>query len=115
MSSRRTPGFEKLLFTFGGVGLAFLVVPVLMIFPLSLDPGNALRFPPSGISVRWYQAYLTSRPWLESTLLSLEIAFYASMIAAFLGVGAAIAMSRGHIRGVPAWSFLLISPMLVPH
>jgi ABC-type spermidine/putrescine transport system permease subunit II len=24
-------------------------------------------------------------------------------------------MSRGHIRGAAAWSFLLISPMLVPH
>jgi ABC-type spermidine/putrescine transport system permease subunit II len=60
MTSRRTPTFEKLLFALGWVGLAFLVVPVLMIFPLSLDPGNTLRFPPSGISVRWYEAYLTS-------------------------------------------------------
>ena len=33
----------------------FLLVPVLMIVPLSFSGENTLRFPPSSWGIRWYQ------------------------------------------------------------
>ena len=39
------------------------------------DGGSA--YSRDGFSFRWYETYLTSRPWIDSTLLSLEIALFA--------------------------------------
>jgi len=114
MNARRS-AIDRTMFALGLFGLVFLILPVLMLFPLSLEPGSSLRFPPSGFSMRWYQAYLSNRAWLDSTIRSLEIAAYSSLIATILGCGAAIALSREHMRGLAVFSFVLISPMLIPH
>jgi ABC-type spermidine/putrescine transport system permease subunit II len=101
--------------TLGALALAFLLVPILMIFPLSIEPGSFLRFPPSGFGLKWYEAYLTSGSWIDSTILSLQIALCASMLATVLGTAAAIGIERNRVPGRRILGALLLSPMLLPN
>jgi putative spermidine/putrescine transport system permease protein len=96
------------------VGFAFLATPILMVFPLSVDPSPTLRFPPSGFSLRWYEAYFSSEPWMSSTVLSLQVAAGATCVASVVGTLAAIGLIRGGFPGRRALGMLLISPLLLP-
>ena len=41
--------------------LLFLIVPVLIIVPLSFNAGSFLSYPLTGVSLRWYQ----TEPYLQ--------------------------------------------------
>jgi putative spermidine/putrescine transport system permease protein len=43
--------------------LGFLILPILIIVPLSFSSGTFLTFPLPGLSLRWYQEFFTSAPW----------------------------------------------------
>lgn len=105
---------DRTMFMLASFGLLFLAMPILMIFPLSLDPRDIISFPPNGLSLKWYAQYLTSQPWIRSTLLSLGIAVGASLIATIAGTLAAIGLVLGKFPFKRAVSVLLISPLLLP-
>jgi putative spermidine/putrescine transport system permease protein len=56
------------------VVLMFLVLPILIVVVLSFSSASYLTFPPPGLGIRWYRAYLGSSEWLASTWLSLGVA-----------------------------------------
>ena len=37
-----------------GLIFAFLMLPLLVLFPISFSSGSYLRFPPPGFSLKWY-------------------------------------------------------------
>ena len=43
--------------------LGFLILPILVIVPLSFSSGTFLTFPLPGLSLRWYEEFFTSAPW----------------------------------------------------
>lgn len=94
--------------------LAFLAVPILIIFPLALSPSGYLSFPPRGMSVQWMRRILAERPWLDSMLLSLELAAIVTVLATLLALGIALALVRGSFPGKRAVYALVLSPMIVP-
>ena len=54
--------------------LLFLIVPVLVIVPLSFNSGSFLVYPLQGFSLRWYEALFTSADWMRSLKNSMLIA-----------------------------------------
>ena len=47
-----------------GVGIAvlfFLILPTLIVIPMSFSGASFLEFPPTSFSFRWYTAYFTSQ------------------------------------------------------
>lgn len=94
------------------LSLAFLIAPILMLFPLSVEPGIVLRFPPTGFSMRWYAAYFAEGAWIRSTALSLGVAAVAAAVATLLGTAAALGLRQ--VPGSKAVNAILISPMLLP-
>ena len=96
------------------LGLAYLMLPILMMFPLSVEPGSVLRFPPSGISFHWYADYLSSPLWMASTLLSFKVALGAAMIATSLGTLAAVGLARASATMRNLCHLALMSPILLP-
>lgn len=95
-------------------GLAFIVLPVLMMFPLSLESGPILRFPPQKLSLHWYRDYLASETWLASTILSLEVALCASAIATVTGTLAAVGLARTRPALRTVGYLVLMSPIFLP-
>ncbi len=94
--------------------LVFLVVPILVIVPLSFNEGSFLSYPLSGFSLRWYQEFLGSQEWMRALRNSLIIAPAATLLATALGTLAAVGLARGEFRGKGLVMAVLISPMIAP-
>ncbi|WP_459677251.1 ABC transporter permease [Pseudomonas fluorescens] len=94
--------------------LVFLVVPILVIVPLSFNEGSFLSYPLSGFSLRWYQEFLGSLEWMRALRNSLIIAPAATLLATALGTLAAVGLARGEFRGKGLVMAVLISPMIAP-
>ena len=99
----------------------FLIVPILIIFPLSFNAQpyfsftpEMLSLDPAGFSTRWYQEFFTSSTWQQAVKNSLIIAFFSTIISTFLGTLAALGLSRKEFPYKTAIMGLLISPMVVP-
>jgi putative spermidine/putrescine transport system permease protein len=97
-----------------GLVLLFLILPVLVIIPLSFNSGSFLVYPLQGFSLQWYQDFFESAGWMRALKNSLIIAPAATLIAMLLGTLAAIGLTRGDFRGKALVMSLLISPMVVP-
>lgn len=95
-------------------GLLFLLLPIAMMLPLSLEPGTMLRFPPVGASAHWYTDYLGNAEWLASTLLSFQIAAGAALIATVVGTLAAVGLARMDPRWRGLATLMLMSPLFLP-
>lgn len=112
MTDRRTPWP---LLAIGTLILIFLILPTLLVVPMSFSPTNYLRFPPSGFSLRWYQAYFTDAGWIDATLFSLQIAAMTMVLSAVIGTMASVAMVRGRVPGQETLTALMLAPLIVPH
>ncbi|SDH89288.1 putative spermidine/putrescine transport system permease protein [Pseudomonas flavescens] len=97
-----------------GLVLLFLVLPILVIVPLSFNSGTFLIYPMQGFSMRWYEDFFGSAGWMRALKNSLVIAPAATILAMVLGTLAAIGLTRSEFRGKALVMSLLISPMVVP-
>jgi putative spermidine/putrescine transport system permease protein len=97
-----------------GVTLAFLVVPILVIVPLSFSSGSFFHYPLPGLSLRWYEDFFASSFWLSSLFNSLLVGTSATILATSLGTLAALGLWRSRFPGQGLVLALLISPIVVP-
>jgi putative spermidine/putrescine transport system permease protein len=98
----------------GWVILLFLVLPVVIVFPLSFSSNTTLSVPPPGFSLRWYQAFFESRSWTEPVWVSIEVGLPVTLLAVLLGTPAALGLRRGHFPGKRLVNALVLSPLIVP-
>ena len=94
--------------------LAFLLVPIAAIVPLSFSSGSFLSYPLPGWSLRWYAEVLGGGKWLAALGNSLFIGVLATMLALALGTLAALGLARQRGPVVAALKLLMLSPMIVP-
>jgi len=97
-----------------GLILLFLILPVLVIIPLSFNSDSFLMYPMSGVSLRWYEDFMTSPAWRQALTNSLIISPAATVLASILGTLAAIGLTRVDFPGKALVTAILISPMVVP-
>src|SRR5713101_1620630 len=45
--------------------LLYLILPVLIIVPMSFSSTRFLTFPPPSLSLRWYQEYIGNAAWMQ--------------------------------------------------
>lgn len=96
------------------LALAWLILPVLIIMPMSFSGGRFLAFPPETWSLRWYEAYLGNPGWMKATRTSLIIAVTSSALATVLGTAAAYALNLSESRLVKSLQVVLLLPLVVP-
>lgn len=99
---------------FVAVVLLYLILPLLIIVPMSFSGTRFLTFPPPSFSLRWYQEYFGSRAWMQATQVSLGVGFLTVAIATPLGVAAAYAISNSTLRLMRAIHLALMLPLVVP-
>ncbi len=97
-----------------GLILLFLILPILVIMPLSFNADSFLMYPMSGFSLRWYEDFFTSAPWRQALMNSLIISPLATVVAMVFGTMAAIGLTRVDFPGKALLTAVLISPMVVP-
>ena len=67
------PLSRRLLIAAGALIYFFLMLPLLVVFPISLSSAPYLQFPPPGLSWQWYERYLDDPQWIDATWRSLYI------------------------------------------
>ncbi|WP_250523494.1 MULTISPECIES: ABC transporter permease [unclassified Caballeronia] len=101
--------------------LLFLLLPLLVIIPLSFSSGSYLtltqemiRFEPNAYSLKWYQEFFASETWHRAVANTMIVGISTTVLSSSLGTAAAIGLAdnnlplRGPILGV------LVSPMIIP-
>jgi putative spermidine/putrescine transport system permease protein len=97
------------------VGLLMLVAPSVVVVLASFTSGYALRFPPAGLSLRWYDALLFKSPEIiQAFWLSLKLAASATLIGTLLGTAAALALGRQRGGWARLVEGLFLSPLTIP-
>lgn len=99
---------------FGLLVLLFLILPILVIIPLSLSDSSFLSYPMPGLSLRWYYNLFESDEWMRAARNSFIVAPLATLIATVLGTLAAVGLNKADFRGKGLLMAVLISPMVVP-
>jgi putative spermidine/putrescine transport system permease protein len=101
--------------------LAFLILPILVIIPLSFNAEpfftftqGMLALDPDAYSLRWYAEVLTDDRWLLSIRNSFVIGIAAAILATVLGTVAAVGLSSPWMPFKRLITALLLSPMIVP-
>jgi len=94
--------------------LIVLLVPLAILIGASFSASDYVHFPPQGFSLAWYGRFFADPIFLNSLVLSGEIALAASALATILGFPAAYVLIRKKFPGrTVAWNAFL-SPLLVP-
>lgn len=98
-----------------GLGLAFLHLPILLIFVYAFTTEEkSFQWPPPGFTTKWF-AVAWNRPDIWQALwLSVKVASIATVIALVLGTLAAAAVARTKFFGREVISLLVILPIALP-
>jgi putative spermidine/putrescine transport system permease protein len=104
-----------------GLILFFLIMPILVIIPLSFNAGDYFTFTkemlaldPAGYSLQWYHDFFTNPNWQGAVRNSVIISIFSTLIATTLGTLAALGLSQAQMPAKSAIMALLLSPMIVP-
>lgn len=103
------------LVTLAAVVGVYLVLPVLIVVPMSFSDSSFLSFPPGEMSLRWFRNILDDPVWIDSALASLNVALLSSVCAVVLGVLAALALVRGSLPFRNTIMAVLLAPLIVPY
>lgn len=98
----------------GGLVIAILILPIIVVMIISFSSASYLTFPPPGFSFRWYEQFFSDSNWMRAFWTSLVVAAMSAGIAIVLGASAALGIVRSSIRGKSAIMLLLVSPIIVP-
>ncbi|RVD69308.1 ABC transporter permease [Mesorhizobium sp. M4A.F.Ca.ET.029.04.2.1] len=94
--------------------LFFLILPTLIVIPISFGSAPYIEFPPSGLTLHWYVEYFSDPDWMAASLFSLRIAFFATISATLVGTLAAVGLVRGDLPGKSFVLALALGPLIVP-
>jgi putative spermidine/putrescine transport system permease protein len=92
----------------------FLMLPLLVVFPISLSSAPYMQFPPPGLSWQWYERYLDDPQWVDATWRSLYIGSATAILALLLGVPLAFSLARGRFLGRGLLDRIAMAPIIVP-
>src|SRR5262245_26268270 len=102
------------LATAGGSVLAFLVVPVLSVIPMSFSSSMVFELIPSAPGLTQYQRFFSSSEWMLALGRSVQVALGTTVVATILGTLAALGLVRIRSRWRAALEAALISSRIVP-
>lgn len=94
--------------------LLFLLLPTLIVVPMSFTDANSMVFPPRDYSLRWYRNLFGQEKWLDAAWVSLRQAAMVMVLSTAIGTLAAYALHVARFTGRGAVRAVLIAPMLVP-
>ncbi|MCW1842536.1 ABC transporter permease [Prosthecomicrobium hirschii] len=92
----------------------FLLVPSLIVIPISFGNPGQIEFPPRQLTLDLYRQFFTDQAWWGSMVQSLLVAVATTLLTLLLAVPAAYALARSRLPGRGGLQGLFMMPMLVP-
>lgn len=94
--------------------IAFLMLPIIIMIPVSFGGSQYLEFPPSSLSMKWYRIILESPEWTEALWLSVRVSALSTIIATAIGVCAAFGLTRHKVHGKLLFYITILLPIIIP-
>ncbi len=94
--------------------LVFLYTPLLLVVVNAFNSSKSFAFPPSGLTLQWWQAALHSQGMWQSLANSVIIGLCATAIALVLGTMIALAVQRYAFFGKSVVNLLVVLPITLP-
>ncbi len=110
----KTSGFRIFFMTGAWMVLAFLLLPILVVIPVSLTDTSYIGLPKEGLSLQHYAAYFQDPRWMAATWTSIWIGVVVAVCATALGTAFAIGCWFLSDRASTVARWILITPILVP-
>ena len=105
---------KRLLGAFAVLIVLWLILPTLVIVPMSFNEASSFNFPPKGFSTRWYENFFTDPNWMKALFSSLQVAVLTMVIATSVGVLASLGLSKVKFRGKSLLEGYFLLPLIVP-
>jgi putative spermidine/putrescine transport system permease protein len=102
------------LYFISGIILFLLIVPSLVVVPMSFSGSQYLEFPPETLSLRWYENYFGSADWRQATWTSIKTGVLTIFVATPVGIMAAYGLVNSTSKVRSILFPIMISPMMVP-
>ena len=109
-----THGRRSWLYLLVALTVLFLILPSLLVIPLSFSDSRFLQFPPPGWSTRWYEAYFNAVEWRDATAISLTAAALTTVLSTVLGTLAAYSLHTMRSRVSQVAYLVFVSPLVIP-
>ncbi len=94
--------------------IGFLVLPITVVFAVSLTDRSYLSLPQDGLSLQHFRNLFSSREWLTSLGQSFVVAVVSTAIAGFAGTLCAIGCWRISNRMTGFIRMLMLVPLMIP-
>ena len=107
-------GKALLLWGVTGVVLLLLSAPTVVILGASFTSGEIVRFPPEGLSLRWYAELWRLDAFRAALGRTLYVSAICTAVAIPAGTLAALALARWRVRARGALQVYLLLPFTVP-
>lgn len=98
----------------GGAVLAFLIVPVISVIPMSFSSSMVFELIPTTPGLSQYRRFFASSEWMGALLISVQVALGTTLVATTLGTLAALGLSRIRSRWRSIFEAALIAPRIIP-
>ena len=92
----------------------FMLLPTIIVVPISFSAADFISFPPVGFSTRWYELFFTSRQWRSAAANSFMVAGGATVLATVLGTMASIGLMRLAKRVSAPITMAFLMPLMMP-
>ena len=109
-----THGQRLWLYVLAAIIMFLLVVPTLLVIPMSFSASQYLEFPPREWSLRWYETYFGSIAWMDATWTSLKAGLLTTFLATPLGTMAAYGLYVSQHKWSRLVFIFLITPIMIP-
>ena len=103
-----------MLYVVCGLIAFYMILPILIVIPMSFSSAEFLTFPPPGFSLKWFQRYFSNDSWIRPTWDSFQVAVIAMVFSTAIGTLASIALVRTRIWGKAVVNTLILAPMIIP-
>ncbi|NYT76931.1 ABC transporter permease subunit [Alcaligenaceae bacterium] len=104
----------RLLLLWSGLVAALLMLPGLVVVPISFPENRSFVFPPTGFSLTWYRNFFTQPDWWGSFISSLQVAALVTVVATALSVLTALALTRVSPRARMLIRAIVLTPKIMP-
>lgn len=98
----------------GGIGMAFLLLPLLVILLFAVNSAPYIAFPPAGFTFKWFGELFQHASIIRSIKTSLVVGLGVAIVSTVLGTPAAIWLWRTKSRFRGLVNALILAPLLTP-
>lgn len=100
--------------TFVAFFCLFLAIPIVIVVYVSFSETSYIIFPIRGFSLKWFVRIWEYKPFLNSLIVSVQLALLSGTLACLIVLPAVLALNKLPRRMVLAVETIVLSPLAVP-